>query len=147
MTTEEDFHRHLDAHPDDHQTRQVFADFLEEQGDPRAAGYRALGKLQKTPEEDMDLHWFVSTQTPSGGLGADNQGQSRRLPHDWIQQIHSPSGHLYYRQRPTRRQIEDEAALGFSKLPPERQHELLNQNNPVLHSRKLVNRRLSYKRK
>jgi hypothetical protein len=29
MTTEEDFQRQLDLHPDDHQTRLVFADWLE----------------------------------------------------------------------------------------------------------------------
>src|SRR5579862_8640416 len=40
----------LDAHPDDYQTRLVFADWLEEHGDPRAPGYRALGALGIAPE-------------------------------------------------------------------------------------------------
>src|SRR5262245_54586051 len=47
MTTEDDFQRTLDATPEDWQTRMVFADWLDERGDPRAAGYRALGKLTR----------------------------------------------------------------------------------------------------
>ena len=36
MTTEDDFQQALDANPDDHHTRLVFADWLQERGDPRA---------------------------------------------------------------------------------------------------------------
>ena len=36
MTTEDDFHRRLDECPEDAHTRLVFADWLEEHGDPRA---------------------------------------------------------------------------------------------------------------
>ena len=43
MTTEDDFQAALDANPNDWQTRLVFADWLDERGDVRASGYRALG--------------------------------------------------------------------------------------------------------
>jgi uncharacterized protein (TIGR02996 family) len=43
MTTEDDFQRDLDDDPSDHHTRTVLADWLEERGDERAEGYRALG--------------------------------------------------------------------------------------------------------
>ena len=36
MTKEDDFQKALDAHPEDWQTRLVFADWLQERGDPRA---------------------------------------------------------------------------------------------------------------
>jgi uncharacterized protein (TIGR02996 family) len=49
MTTEDDFQNWLDEHPDDHHTRLVFADWLQERGDPRAEGYRALGRLRRWP--------------------------------------------------------------------------------------------------
>jgi uncharacterized protein (TIGR02996 family) len=51
MTTEDDFQRMLDGNPGDHLTRLVFADWLEEQGDPRAAGYRALATRRKRPAQ------------------------------------------------------------------------------------------------
>jgi uncharacterized protein (TIGR02996 family) len=38
VTDEQSFHDHLDQHPDDHHARMVFADYLQEQGDPRAEG-------------------------------------------------------------------------------------------------------------
>ena len=47
MTTEDDFQKRLDASPEDWQTRLVFADWLQDQGDPRAEGYRALGALRR----------------------------------------------------------------------------------------------------
>src|SRR4051812_5929885 len=49
MTTEDDFNRRLDAHPEDWQTRLVFADWLDERGDVRAEGYRVLGDLRVSP--------------------------------------------------------------------------------------------------
>src|SRR5262245_43724780 len=49
MTTEEDFQAALDANPDDWQTRLVFADWLQERGDPRAEGCGALGALHRSP--------------------------------------------------------------------------------------------------
>lgn len=49
MTTEEDFQLMLDANPEDWLTRIIFADWLQENGDRRAAGYRELGIRQRMP--------------------------------------------------------------------------------------------------
>ena len=58
MTTEKDFQLLLDKHPEDWQTRLTLADFLEEQGDIRAAGYRNLGTLRKFPDTfDNNYYW------------------------------------------------------------------------------------------
>jgi uncharacterized protein (TIGR02996 family) len=43
VTSEEDFQSWLDLHPEDWQTRFVFADWLDERGDVRGPGYRAIG--------------------------------------------------------------------------------------------------------
>ena len=60
MTTEDDFHRALDANPDDWQTRLVFADWLDDRGDPRAEGYRALGHLRLCPFVDATFYWWTT---------------------------------------------------------------------------------------
>lgn len=52
MDTEDAIHLHLDAHPDDHTARLALADWLDEAGDPRGSGYRALGLLGKYPCRD-----------------------------------------------------------------------------------------------
>src|SRR5271156_2633515 len=49
MDTEDLLQKMLDEHPDDWQTRLVLADFLEEQGDVRAEGYRWLGEQRRYP--------------------------------------------------------------------------------------------------
>jgi len=54
MNDEQAFNTFLDANPTDHHARQVFADFLQDRSDPRAPGYRKLGKLEKYP---MPMSW------------------------------------------------------------------------------------------
>jgi uncharacterized protein (TIGR02996 family) len=49
MTDEAAFQRALDDDPTNSATRLVFADWLEEQGDSRAAGYRWMGENGKRP--------------------------------------------------------------------------------------------------
>jgi uncharacterized protein (TIGR02996 family) len=49
MIDESVFHAALDDDPTNSGTRLVFADWLEEQGDPRAAGYRWMGENGKRP--------------------------------------------------------------------------------------------------
>lgn len=49
MITERDFQAALDADPSQCELRCVFADWLAECGDPRAAGYRWLGENRKWP--------------------------------------------------------------------------------------------------
>jgi uncharacterized protein (TIGR02996 family) len=49
MTDEAAFHAALDAEPGNSSLRLVFADWLEERGDWRAAGYRWMGEHLKWP--------------------------------------------------------------------------------------------------
>lgn len=49
MRTEDDFWEALKQEPDSHHTRLIFADWLEEQGDERAVGMRALGLRRVRP--------------------------------------------------------------------------------------------------
>jgi uncharacterized protein (TIGR02996 family) len=125
VTTEDDFQKALDANPSDWQTRLVFADWLQERGDERAEGMRALGTLQRVPlpytQGDKPGIWAGATEfTLWKFVGAD---QPSRLPAVWFKKIprddknpDDASGHSY-RSRPSRRAIEDAAALAFAKLP------------------------------
>lgn len=49
MVDEVTFQAALDAEPDNFALRLVFADWLEERGDPRAVGYRWMGQSEKFP--------------------------------------------------------------------------------------------------
>ena len=127
----------LDASPDDHTVKLVFADWLEEHDDPRAEGYRALGMLRKTPwwfVGSQNYGWFSETNAPF--LGAEHL-----LPDDWIALI--PLSRHVLRTTPTHcggysivhlpeknnrvkpRVLFQAAAAGFSRLPAERRAELL----------------------
>jgi uncharacterized protein (TIGR02996 family) len=138
-TTEEDFHKILDAAHDDHTTRMVFADWLEEQGDPRAEGYRALGKLQiqphKTDWTGMETHPQRNSNIYVYGTGGAMIDAQHKLPDDWAALIpykiseNDPDYHgriAHWRENYlTRKEAEDAAALAFAQLPPERKEELL----------------------
>lgn len=124
MTTEDDFQAALDANPSDWQTRLVFADWLQDRGDMRAEGYRALGvrRLRPTvarePVPELNAWWAYGPYA----------GTECCLPDDWWRLVTGSTratasdGLLYY---DTRRAAEDAAALAFAKLPPERRAELL----------------------
>jgi uncharacterized protein (TIGR02996 family) len=129
VTTEDDFHTALDANPEDWQTRLVFADWLEERGDPRAEGYRALGARRLRPNKWVQLpdvfHWW---------WGGDevfwrNNTDVVVLPRDWFEAL--PDQELdrvawpWHDDPNTRRAAEDAAAAGFARLPPERRAALL----------------------
>ncbi len=132
MNDEEAFQAALDADPNDHTTRLVLADWLQERGDPRADGYRALGALRLqpchldaecfTPEhpaartpEFLDKFWWCNAK--------DARYERFRLPKDWYQRLKWPQ--RTDRKYATRRDAEDDAALAFSKLPRKRRAELL----------------------
>lgn len=131
MTTEEDFQAALDADPNDHQTRLVLADWLQDRGDPRAEGYRALGTLRRQPsyirisERGRRGVWWWADKMDEAPLMA------WRLPGDWCAHLRvKGSGRGYYpiadgANANTRRAVEDAAAVAFSLLPPERRAELL----------------------
>jgi uncharacterized protein (TIGR02996 family) len=130
VTDEDDFQAMLDAHPDDHVTRLVFADWLQERGDPRAEGYRALGVLGVSPTAYRD-----GRVAPHAGADyvAWWNGQNYTtydpdyLPGDWWHStLHAalrPTGYMATFR--SRREAEDAAALAFAELPAERRAELL----------------------
>src|SRR6266545_3689729 len=124
MTTEDDFHRALDANIDDWQTRLVFADWLQERGDPRAEGYRALGLLRRRPhcmvQNRHRCHWFARAGVECPGTKELPECQ---LPTDWFSAI-TYTGKTedfipLFSGNPdsARRGVEDAAALGFAQLP------------------------------
>jgi uncharacterized protein (TIGR02996 family) len=129
VTTEDDFQRAIDARLDDFQTRLVFADWLDERGDPRADGYRALGLLRLCPFVDTTFFWWTSFDAqccPRSGL----RGNGCSLPDDWFELVEIDPRNENFKPyglsgvTTTRREAEDAAALAFSLLPPERRAEL-----------------------
>jgi uncharacterized protein (TIGR02996 family) len=133
MTTEEDFQNHLDAHPNDHTARMVFADFLDDAGDPRAAGYRALGKLGRVPgtREHLPGQFLWCRFNFRTNPGWTQMSMGEHLPYDWYSHLPPPTNQgVQITQHPSRREAEDAAAHAFSKLPPERQSELLGHTTP-----------------
>lgn len=135
MTTEDDFHAALDAQPDDWQTRLVFADWLQERGDPRAEGYRALGTVRRRSY----ACGFDNKTTPrwegAGWVGLQGEGSKDLycLPEDWFKAIKGLGKDQRYRPRYAsdktkvvkRRAVEDAVALAFAALPAERRNEIL----------------------
>lgn len=135
MTTEQDFHAALDTRPDDWQTRLVFADWLEERSDPRAAGYRALGTLRKRPfvcghdnppsEDYTGAAWF--------GCDLNPDEATFDLPEDWFGAIEGLGDGKSYRpsypipdaKSLDRRRVEDAAARAFGTLPADRRTAIL----------------------
>lgn len=120
----------LDEHPDDHTTRLVFADWLEERGDPRAAGYRALARCgfvlsdryPGPPVRYIPLHTSRVFRIDHCGTGSDYT-----LPADWFDALpgataNDPNGIVPFKDR---RAAEDAAALAFVTLPPARRDQLL----------------------
>ena len=133
MTTEDDFNAALDANPKDWQTRLVYADWLQERGDPRAEGYRALGVLRKRPSERGADDWFIGSENaPIYGPGRRQTHLHAQLPPDWWSLVRggeawSPGKSTNtWRFFSSRRAAEDAQALAFAELPPERRAELLS---------------------
>ncbi|QEL17156.1 TIGR02996 domain-containing protein [Limnoglobus roseus] len=124
---ERGFQKRLDARPDDHVARLVFADWLEERDDERAEGYRVLGLLRKWPEKSVSVggekrHYFHATPRPEDWQAHDD------LPRAWLEEIWvycggSPSmvesggGRPDEVSRRLRREVEDFAAIAFGTLP------------------------------
>ncbi len=122
MTTEDDFHRWLDLHPDDHATRGVLGDFLQDAGDERGAGYVAMSlwEIYSPPR---------SLKNPVGGWGWVPNALCPRSP-DWLPEDwwHETLDFLYIRihtGRNKRRDYDDMAAYAFGQLPADRRAALL----------------------
>ncbi|MBM3980945.1 MAG: TIGR02996 domain-containing protein [Planctomycetes bacterium] len=126
MTTENDFQAALDATPADWQTRLVFADWLDDHGDARASGYRALAALRARPHS-TGSHWW------SNAADADWSSHAgfNLLPEDWFElttpSMESQSCHCDFESR---RAAEDAAAAAFCRLSAQRQTELLHDAEP-----------------
>ena len=125
MTTEDDFQAALDANPDDWQTRLVFADWLEERGDPRAAYFRLAGEQRWRPEL-TSATGYPDAALKRAGVTSDrlwryyNADCITMVPH----RLPFDIGHGNWLHS-TRRKAEDAAALAFAQLPADHRHELL----------------------
>jgi uncharacterized protein (TIGR02996 family) len=130
VTTEDDFNAALDADPEDWQTRLVYADWLQERGDERAEGYRALGMARHFPgrSEFSQPHRWGFTNPANDVAGKHGWG-SHVLPREWWEVMDpgevSREDNPWWNWHPSRREAEDAAALAFAGLPPERRAELL----------------------
>jgi uncharacterized protein (TIGR02996 family) len=147
MTTEDDFQAALDANPDDWQARLVFADWLQERGDPRAEGYRALGALRRAPYPERVRDPGPDRWGYHGGAGRVLWDAARgvrlpdpvpapawaALPAHWLKALqrlqrgrNADAGNRWWSgQALSRRAAEDAAALAFARLPAKRRAELL----------------------
>ena len=139
MTSEDDFQKQLDANPDDHLTRLVFADWLQERGDKRAEGYRAMGVLRRVPvgvtmapiQEDQVLFPFSGKAMwvfgPMSG-GRAPPVEDHHMPDVWYSLIKpGPGCDSYWNRFLSRREAEDAAAIAFAKLRKLSRTKLLSQ--------------------
>lgn len=108
MHTEADFRRKINRNPRNWTARLIFADWLQEQGDPRAAGYRFMAERKLLPERwhvSKKWYWNETITGPS---------YSGHLKGCWYRRI-APYEKIY----DSRKEAEDAAAVGFSLLTPE----------------------------
>jgi uncharacterized protein (TIGR02996 family) len=123
ISTEEAFQLALDADPTDANIRVVFADYLDEQGDPRGPGYRALGLHGHRPWKQT-----IGDYTWHGSLTVSSPAEI--LPNDWFCELTGKQSldacwPASFVEGLPRSNVEDAAALAFSRLPATRQAELL----------------------
>jgi uncharacterized protein (TIGR02996 family) len=135
VTTEDDFHRILDDSPADWHTRLVFADWLDERGDPRGAGYRAIARRRRRPLQgrhlDTDTWWWHSSSEDRV------EDFHNHIPTDWFAHLPRDDGNEHFWPVfrsgggiKSRRECEDALARAFAKLPAGRQTELLAPPKP-----------------
>jgi uncharacterized protein (TIGR02996 family) len=110
MTTEDAFQSTLDAEPWSGLARRVFADWLEEQGDARAAGMRALGELGLYPDMGYPFPWVF---TYSDRWTPTSHSDRSVIPQSWYEAGVRGAMRAY---RTTRREADDAAALAFARL-------------------------------
>ena len=128
MTTEDDFQRALDADPEDWHTRLVFADWLQERGDLRAEGYRALGvqrvqpiriRMERSDDRSEGERVFIYGTTANDSPLARERWGGCFLPRPWFQkmrQLCDRDRNPWWRYFATRRDAEDAAALAFARV-------------------------------
>ena len=135
MNEEDAFQTVLDENREDHTTRLALADWLMERDDPRGPGYRALGLLGKRTDRwivraDCDSAYWDASQWDSKH-GPDDVMWKVSLPSAWWQLLprsaQCSGGTKSTKNKLTRREAEDAAALAFGKLSPRAQEEILSQ--------------------
>jgi uncharacterized protein (TIGR02996 family) len=132
VTSEDDFQSALDANPQDWHTRLVFADWLDERGDPRGPGYRALGRRcrQALPCRlaGGPLRYILGTELIDPKPHRKRWGACL-LERDWFALVALSTAcdtrHDVWKYYVTRREAEDVAARAFAQLPAPRQTQLL----------------------
>lgn len=138
--TESDFQAMLDADPSNSGLRLAFSDWLEDQGDERAEGYREIGEKGYRPRTgnrpsgpDYTAWWTVTS-------GNDRDAKMFLEPkeHDWSKRVGSfiplhlfkkltdyyeanklTDGPTAYKQYRSRRLAEDSFALAFAAVQRE----------------------------
>ncbi len=128
MTTEDDFQHALDTNPEDWHTRLVFADWLDERGDERAAGYRAMGLRRVAPTlwRGAGVWVWLNERYLAGYKNREEELRVSVLPDDWYNRL-PPTRHASRcaEERRVLREALDDAARAFAQLPPARRAELL----------------------
>lgn len=120
MTEEDHFQAHLDRHPEDAVARMAFADWLDERGDPRGPGTRALGIIGRhairilMPGVRDD--WSYYRHNANWGLPLYKNG----LPVPWSRAV----GNRHV--APSRRELDDTVALAFGTLDAEVQARIID---------------------
>lgn len=141
MTTEDDFQAALDLNGADWQTRLVFADWLEERGDERADGYRAMGLhrvnplllrlSQATQKKEAEIVFLLGTDGNDSPEARAQWGKCM-LPAVWFKKLprrdqkNARDSNPWWRFFVSRRFADDTAALAFTKLAKVRRDELLD---------------------
>jgi uncharacterized protein (TIGR02996 family) len=129
-TEEEAFQQKLDEHPEDHATRLVLADWLQEHNDARAEGYRALarcGFVLSDRYSGPPIRYIPKQASRIFRRDSTGTGSDYTFPPDWYEKLpgakaDESGGCVLF---PNRREAEDAAALAFAALPKARRDELL----------------------
>lgn len=134
MNTEEDFQKAIDEFPTDGTLKMAFADWLDEQDppDPRAAGYRAMGRLginaQSWPAPSMR---YLATIWVESVTSSDLKTRGHTVPRHWFDMIAGTEYKAGYLHRTVAkdlgsiRELNDEIALAWSRLAKEEQEAIL----------------------
>jgi len=146
MTTEDDFQRQLDENAANCQLRLIFADWLQDHDDPRADGYRAMGKLELYPvairmgiphqdqvpwtrypkdgEWDGDWRWLIGSDGNDGLARTwfNEHAPGALIPYPWFERVPKhPTGHYdsaWWRFSRDRHEMENRIAMAFIQLVP-----------------------------
>ena len=121
---------HLDAHPDDQTARLALSDLLRESGSELADGMAALVRWGLRPGQWDNFGarkgqtWWWLNGDDCGGV--TDPKPHEKLPADWYEKLDSDYHTIQSTSFDTQTEAANAAALAFTRLPPERQQELLS---------------------